>query len=52
MIRETISSALATIATVLFISGGIVGAATPWHGVVLSVVALIFGAVALLFIEE
>ena len=52
MIRETISSALATTATVLFICSGIVGAATPWHGVVLAIVALMFGAVALLFVED
>lgn len=52
MIRETISSALATCAAVLLVSAGVVGAVTPWHGVVLAMVALSFGLVALFFIEE
>jgi hypothetical protein len=50
MIRETISTAVATCATVLLAASG--GAVTPWHGAVLFIVALIFGAVALVMIEE
>lgn len=52
MIRETVSSALAATASVIFVCSGIVGAATPWHGVVLAMVALVFGAVALLFVKD
>jgi hypothetical protein len=52
MIRETIASALATIATVLLVSSGIVATYAPHHGVVLSLVALCFGGAAMLFLDE
>ena len=51
MLKETISTAIATTAAVLLVSSGIVGSATPWHGVVLALVALAFGLVALFMIE-
>lgn len=52
MLRETISSVLATSAAVVLVSAGIVGAHTPWHGVVLFIVSLIFGLMALAIISE
>lgn len=52
MLRETISTALATSASVLLVSAGYVGAAEPWKGVVLALVALCFGLTALYFVKD
>lgn len=52
MIRETIQTTLCTIACVVLASGGIVASYAPVQGIALSLVALCFGATALLFIEE
>lgn len=52
MLRETISTALATTAATILVSAGYVGASTPWHGVVLALVSLAFGIMALAVIKE
>ncbi len=51
MLKETISSALATCAAVVLVSAGLVGAVEPWKGVVLFGVSLVFGLMALAMIE-
>ena len=52
MLRKTISTALATTAATILVSAGYIGASTPWHGVVLALVALAFGLTALFFVKD